>query len=127
MRSAPSTRVPTRNSALAVLAAAGIAACAVDNELTAARDSWRGATYQQVVAAWGPPAHRTKDSHTWSTVDRPSAPMQRSGEGAGSVLFGAEGTGAKCDRTLAFREGRVREASWSGDPAFCKRFAQRAR
>src|SRR5688572_5566231 len=113
------------------MAAAGLSACAVDNELSAARDSWRGATYEQVVAAWGPPAQSTKDSrtdsHTWRTEDRPSAPMQRSGEGAGSVLFSAEGTGAKCDRTLAFREGRVREASWSGDPAFCKRFAQRPR
>jgi len=109
------------------MAAAGIAGCAVDNELSAARDAWRGATYEQVVAAWGPPAQSAKDSHTWSTEDRPSAPMQRSGEGAGSVLFSAERTGAKCDRTLAFREGRVREATWSGDPAFCKRFAQRPR
>ena len=123
----PSTRAPRRNSFLAVLAAAGIAGCAVDNELTAARDSWRGATYEQVVAAWGLPAQSAKDSHTWSSVDRPSAPMQRSGEGAGSVLFSAEPTGAKCDRTLGFREGRVREATWSGDPAFCKRFAQRPR
>ena len=125
MRSAPSTRAPSRSSFLAVLAAAGLAACAVDNELTAARDSWRGATYAQVVAAWGAPANSAKDSHTWRTEDRPSAPMQRSGEGAGSVLFSAEGTGARCDRTLVFSGGRVREATWSGDPAFCKRFVRR--
>lgn len=123
----PSTRAPTRNSFLAVLAAAGIAACAVDNELTAARDSWRGATYDQVVAAWGPPAQSATDSHTWRSEDRPSAPTQRSGEGAGSVLFSAEATGARCDRTLAFSGGRVREASWTGNPEFCKRFAQRPR
>jgi hypothetical protein len=121
----PSTRAPTRNSFLAVLAAAGIAACAVDNELSAARDSWRGATYEQVVAAWGPPAQSAGESHTWRSEDRPSAPMQRSGEGAGSVLFSAEGTAARCDRTLAFSGGRVREATWSGDSAFCKRFVRR--
>jgi hypothetical protein len=123
----PSTRAPTRNSFLAVLAAAGIAACAVDNELTAARDSWRGATYDQVVAAWGPPAQSTKDSHTWRSEDRPPSSMERSGVGAGSVLFSAEATGARCDRTLAFRDGRVREASWNGNPEFCKRFALRPR
>jgi len=100
----PSTRAPRRNSFLAVLAAAGIAACAVDNELTAARDSWRA-------------------------EDRPPPPIQRSGVGAGSVLFSAEpsATMASCERTLAFRDGRVRDASWAGDPAFCKRFAQRQR
>ena len=53
--------------------------------------------------------------------------MQRSGEGAGSVLFSAEATGARCDRTLAFSGGRVREASWTGNPEFCKRFALRPR
>jgi hypothetical protein len=125
----PSTRAPTRNSFLAVLAAAGLAACAIDNELTAARDSWRGATYEQVVAAWGAPAQSAKDSHTWRSEDRPTAPTQRSGEGAGSVLFSAEpsGTPARCERTLAFRDGRVRQASWTGNADFCKRFAQRPR
>lgn len=110
-----------------MLAAAGLAACAVDNELTAARDSWRGASYEQVVAAWGPPAQSAKDSHTWRSEDRPPPGMQRSGVGAGSVLFSAEpsGTPASCQRTLAFSGGRVREATWSGDPAFCKRFVRR--
>ena len=123
----PSTRAPRRNSFLAVFAAAGLAACAIDNELTAARDSWRGATYEQVVAAWGVPAQSAKDSHTWRSEDRPTAPMQRSGEGAGSVLFSAEGTAARCERTLTFRDGRVREASRTGNPDFCKRFALRPR
>ena len=123
----PSTRAPRRSKSLAVLAAAGIAACAADNELTAARDSWRGASYEQVVAAWGPPAQSAKESPTWRTEDRPTAPMQRSGEGAGSVLFSAEpsGTPARCERMLAFSGGRVREATWSGDPGFCKRFVRR--
>ncbi len=53
--------------------------------------------------------------------------MERSGVGAGSVLFSAEGTSARCNRTLVFSGGRVREASWTGNPEFCKRFAQRPR
>jgi len=124
MRSAPSTRARRRSRFLAVLAASGVAACAVDNQLTAARESWRGATYEQVVAAWGPPARSAKDSHTWLSEDRAPREVKRSGDGVGGVLFGApEGTAARCERTLAFRDGRVREASWTGNPEFCKRFA----
>ncbi|HVJ23011.1 MAG TPA: hypothetical protein VM756_03645 [Burkholderiales bacterium] len=110
-----------------MVAVTGMAGCAVDNALTAARDSWRGATYEQVVAAWGPPAQSAKDSHTWRSEDRPPSSTERSGVGAGSVLFSAEGSGARCDRTLAFSGGRVRDATWSGDPEFCKRFALRPR
>jgi hypothetical protein len=101
------------------VAASGIAACAVDNELTAARDSWRGATYEQVVAAWGPPAQSAKDSHTWRSDDMPQG--QSAGGGAGGMIFAA----ARCDRTLAFRDGRVVDERWSGDPEYCKRFERR--
>jgi len=109
---------------LAALAAGGVAACAASHELTAARDSWRGATYEQVVAAWGPPAQSAKDSHTWRSEDR--APQaQRSGGGTGGVIFGApEGAAARCDRTLDFRDGRVLDQSWKGNPEFCKRFGR---
>lgn len=97
----------------------------MDTELNAARESWRGATYDQVVAAWGPPAQSARDSHTWVSEDR--APQaQRSGGGAGGVLFGApDGATAACERKLAFRDGRVLDQSWKGDPGFCKRFARR--
>jgi hypothetical protein len=97
----------------------------MDSELTAARDSWRGATYDQVVATWGPPAQSAKDSHTWFSEDRvPQA--QRSGGGAGGVVFGGSPTdaAARCERTLAFRDGRVAGESWTGSPEFCKRFAR---
>jgi len=109
---------------LAALAAGGIAACAVNHELTAARDSWRAATYEQVVAAWGAPAQSAKDSHTWLSEDR--APQaQRSGGGTGGVVFGApEGAPARCDRTLTFRDARVLDQSWKGNPEFCKRFGR---
>jgi hypothetical protein len=98
----------------------------MDSELAAARESWRGATYDQVVAAWGPPARSTKDSHTWVSEDRgPQA--QRSGGGAGGMIFGAapDGVAARCERTLVIRDARVvSEGDWNGDPGFCKRFAR---
>jgi hypothetical protein len=109
------------------LAAGGVAACAaMDSELTRARESWRGATYDEVVAAWGPPARIANESHTWVSEDRvPQA--QRSGGGAGGVLFGgsASDAAARCERTLVIRDGRVvREGDWNGAPEYCKRFSR---
>jgi hypothetical protein len=103
------------------------AACAsMDADFAAARESWRGATYEQVVMAWGTPSQSSVDSHTWLSDD--SVPQaQRSGTGVGGVIFGAPAgaAAARCDRTLAFRGGRVVDERWSGDPEFCKRFARR--
>lgn len=114
----------------------------MDAELAAARESWRGASYDEVVAAWGPPAQSAKDSHTWLSEDRMpprsgvgvygSVGVGRSsggsgvGMGVGGVIFSAPSgeTAARCDRTLAFHEGRVADERWTGDPAFCKRFAR---
>ena len=124
MRSARSTGAPSKASFVLVLAVAGCAA--MDSELTAARQSWRGATYDQVVAAWGPPARSARDSHTWVSDDR-VAQAQRSGGGTGGVIFGApEGAAPRCERTLVVQDGRVvREGDWNGAPEFCKRFARR--
>jgi len=96
----------------------------MDTELNAARESWRGATFDQVVAAWGPPARSANGSHTWLSEDRvPQA--QRSGGGTGGMIFGApEGAAARCDRTLTFRDGRLLDQSWKGNPEFCKRFGR---
>jgi len=99
----------------------------MDSGLTAARESWRGATYAEAVAAWGAPERSAKsgsqESHTWATEDRVARGGGGSG-GAGGVLFGADG-GGRCERTLVFRAGRVVDQSWSGDAEFCKRFARR--
>jgi hypothetical protein len=122
-----------------------LAACAsMDPELTAARESWRGATYDEVLRLWGPPTRTVKasgqENHTWVTEDR----IQRGGGsgvyggvgvgggrggvgvgvGVGGVIFNPSGETVRCDRTLVFREGRVVEQDWSGEPAFCKRFAR---
>jgi hypothetical protein len=121
MKSASSTRARKRVNRLLVLVAAALAGCAstdsADSDFAAARQSWRGATYDQVLMAWGTPSHSAKDSHTWLSDDR----VQSSGGGAGGFMFSA----ARCDRTLAFRDGRVVDEQWGGDPEYCKRFARR--
>ena len=126
MKSAQSTRDRRRNRFLAALAASGIAACALDSELSAARESWLGASYDQVVAAWGPPTRNAKNSYTWLSEDRvPQA--QRSGSGAGGVIFGGapDAVAARCERALLIQDARVvRAGDWKGEPEFCKRFAR---
>lgn len=121
------------------LAALALAACvSLDTELRAARESWRGATHDEVVAAWGQPAQSGRDSHTWRSEDRPPNTGPRVGVGigmgsgrvgvgigAGGALFGGSGEAVRCDRTLVFRDKRVSDENWSGDPEFCKRFARR--
>jgi hypothetical protein len=127
MKSARCTPAPGKTSLpglLAVLAASGAAACAaIDSELTAARESWRGATYEQVVAAWGPPARSTQSSHTWISEDREA---QRSGGGVGGVLFTSPSdAAARCERTLVVQDARVvRAGDWIGERSFCTRFAR---
>jgi hypothetical protein len=97
-----------------------VVACASTNdELAAVRESWRGATYDQVLMAWGTPSQSSVDSHTWLSDE--SAPRAQGSGGVGGMIFAA----ARCDRTLAFRDGRVVDERWSGDPEFCKRFARR--
>jgi hypothetical protein len=81
-----------------------------------------------------------QENHTWVTEDR----IQRGGSGVGvgvgmgggrrgvgvgvgvgGVIFGASGDPVRCERTLVFRDGRVAEEDWSGEPEFCKRFVRR--
>ena len=120
MKSAQSTRARSRASGLLALAAAVAACASTDGDLAAARDSWRGATFDQVLMAWGTPSQSAVDSHTWLSDD--SAPRTPgSSGGVGGMIFAA----ARCDRTLAFRDGRVVDARWSGDPALCQSYARR--
>ena len=121
MKSAQSTSASSRGSWPFALMALAAAACASTDgsELAAARDSWRGATYDQVLMAWGTPSHSAKDSHTWLSED--TVPRVQSSGGVGGMMYPA----ARCDRTLAFRDGRVVDGRWSGDPAFCQSYARR--
>ena len=114
-----SSSAPSRASWPVALAASVIAACASTDEFAAARESWRGATYDQVVMAWGTPSQSSVDSHTWLSDD--SAPRVQGSGGVGGMIYAA----ARCDRTLAFRDGRVVDERWVGDAEYCKRFARR--
>jgi hypothetical protein len=116
-----SSRGRSRASWALALAASAVAACAstTNDEFAAVRQSWRGATYDQVVMAWGTPSQSSLDSHTWLSDD--SAPRVQGSGGVGGMIFAA----ARCDRTLAFRDGRVVDERWAGDPEYCKRFARR--
>ena len=119
MKSVPSSRARSRARWPLGLAVIALAACASTDEFAAARASWRGATYDQVLMAWGTPSQSSVDSHTWLSDD--SAPRtQGAGGGVGGMIFAAQ----RCDRTLAFRDGRVVDERWSGDPEYCRRFAR---
>lgn len=108
------------------------------SDLDAAKSSWQGAKYDEVVLAWGAPTRSTRlsdgrDAHTWvseTTVSRPSVYPSigvfggsgGSGVGAG-VTMGAGGTGlVRCERTLVFQDARVVEQTWSGPDAACAKY-----
>jgi len=121
-----------------------VAACAAPGVPAGPADGWHGASYDDVVRAWGAPARSTKltdgaDVHTWVSA----APAPRSGvtqsvgvgvrSGGGGTSIGI-GTGvrfaggtrssapAQCERTLIFREGRVSEQQWQGPAEACEAF-----
>jgi len=102
----------------------------MDPEVVAARDSWNGARYDDVLKAWGPPdASGTKgghESHTWVSREAPAAGFDGAvavSGGAGGALFGPPtDSNAVCERILTFSGGRVTEQTWNGPPDFCKRF-----
>jgi hypothetical protein len=104
--------------------------------------SWQGASYDEVVAQWGPPASSSKlddgtDVHLWSN-ERVAV---SSGSSFGFGAFGGGGrigTGvgiqipigpppepARCERRLFFSGGYVSEEEWLGAPDICKDFKRR--
>ena len=120
-----------------------LAACATPGQdLAAARQSWDGASYEEVVRAWGAPARSTglgegREARTWlSEVNRARGVIYPSvgvfggsgnvgvGVGVGtSYPFGAELK--RCERTLVFAEGRVAEQTWAGPDDYCDTFKKR--
>jgi hypothetical protein len=125
---------------IALLAAVLLAGCATrGDEIAEAREPWQGATYDEVVRAWGTPARSTKLSdgssvYTWvsegvGTRGRVSPSVGvgiSSGGGVGigtGVMFGSSGgEPVRCERTLIFREGRVAEQNWQGPAEYCSSF-----
>lgn len=123
------------------LAAALVAACASTEK---ARESWNGATYDDIVRAWGPPARSGKladgaEVHTWVAE---AGPTYQAGPSVGIGGFGgSRGSGvgvgigfpigsgsvappARCERTLTFRDGRLVEQSWIGPDEICAVYAR---
>jgi len=123
-----------------------LAACATTEK---ARESWSGATYDDLVRAWGTPARSGKladgaDVHTWVSDAGPtyrSGPSVgfgvggfRGGGGGGGVGVGvgtsvpigqgSAGPPARCERTFTFRDGRLVEQSWIGPDEICADYAR---
>jgi hypothetical protein len=106
---------------------------------TLARQSWDGASLDEVVRAWGPPTRVDtpvpgRDSKTWISEVRHPRTSGYSGVGVG--VFGGNvgigvGTGGggpvsedveRCERTLIFVNERVVDQVWSGSDAYCATF-----
>jgi len=119
--------------------AAFLAACATAQDVEHAKSSWQGATYEDVLRAWGAPERSTTTNdgrywYTWVTQSY-AQPGSSVGVGVGGVRVGgggAVGTGvgvgipvgspeppARCERTLVFDNGRVVEQHWVGPPSMC--------
>jgi hypothetical protein len=119
-----------------LLTAAGCAT--LDHDVTDAKASWQGATYDEVVLRWGTPSRSTRLSqeryaYTWvseGAVSRgaiwPSIGIFGGSGGVGvgtGVTVGPGGSElARCERTLVFSDGRVVEQTWQGSAEYCSSF-----
>jgi hypothetical protein len=124
------------------LAAIFLAACGATTEN--ARESWIGASYDELVRAWGPPMRSGKltdgaEVHTWLAQ---AGPTYRSGPTVGIGGFGGRGGSgvgvgasfpigqgsatppAHCERTMTFREGRLVEQAWIGPDEICSEYGR---
>ncbi|MPZ46029.1 MAG: hypothetical protein GEV05_22120 [Betaproteobacteria bacterium] len=124
-------------SPFALLALALLAGCATTADVDKAKASWHGATYDEVVAAWGQPASQTTlegglQGYTWIS--------QSAGYGASVGAYGGSGGGGvgislplpgmggmvrgQCQRTLGFKDGRVVDQIWQGTTQYCSIFGR---
>ena len=138
----PGTAAPIRRAralrpALVACALAAVAACATQ---PIDEHAWQGATYDQVVAQWGPPQDGSTladgtDVRLW-IAERPAV---QSGSSVGFGIFGGSGgigtgvgvhvpvgpgttTSERCERRLYFRGGYVTDEEWLGSPSACQLF-----
>ena len=129
-------RLITSAALLALLAGC---ASTPTGDINAARDSWQGAGYDDVVRSWGAPVRSTrltdgKDVYTWVSETVTSHPAffpslgifgGSGGVGFGTgVTMGGGGGGelTRCERTLIFQNGRVAEQTWNGPAGYCGSF-----
>jgi hypothetical protein len=124
-----------------LVAALMLGACAsLEQEFNEVKDAWRGASYDEVVTRWGPPARSAtlsdgRQTHTWTSQE---VPISGGGPQVGVGVFGGSRGGgvgvgigfpfgttvnrASCERTLTFQDNTVVEQSWTGDPGYCRFF-----
>jgi hypothetical protein len=122
--------------------AAGCASVSVEEQLDQAKQSWAGASQDEVVARWGPPARSAApaeggQTHTWVSQEHAAGPY--GGPSVGVCVFGGSGgrggvgigvgfpfgmtvNPATCERSLTFKDGRLVEQHWTGDPGYCRYF-----
>ena len=124
-------------SLLTLLALSLVAGCVTVADVDKAKASWHGATYDEVVMAWGQPAGQTtlKDGlqgYTWIS--------QSAGYGAEVGAYGGSGGGGVgismplpgmggmvsgyCQRMLSFKGGRVVDQTWQGTTRYCSIFSR---
>ena len=116
-----------------------LAACATAPDVDRANESWQGATYEDLLHAWGAPARSTTTAdgrywYTWVTESyaQPSSSVGigvggfRIGGGGGTsagvgvgVPVGSPQPPARCERTMVFQDGRVVDQFWQGPPSMC--------
>jgi hypothetical protein len=130
----------TRYSRLTLLAIALLSGCATMADVEMAKNTWHGATYDEVVARWGAPARES------SLPDGSQVYGWVSGSGGGGysgssvgIGGGSRGVGVGislplpgmgggapqvCDRSLSFRNGRVVDQIWQGSPGYCSVFGR---
>jgi hypothetical protein len=128
--------LPTRHSLLTLLLALLLAGCA---SIEKAKNSWQGAHYDEVISRWGAPYRSTKLAdgspvHTWVAEGGYSGGPASSvgifggsgGVGVGtSIIFGGGGgEPQRCERTMVFRNDRVVEQTWLGEPYLCSTFSK---
>jgi hypothetical protein len=103
-----------------------------------AKESWQGATYDEVVTQWGQPANQSApadgmQTYTW---------FSERGEGGGSSVGAYGGSGGagvgismplpgmgvappgRCQRSLSFKDGRVVDQLWQGSTNYCSIFGR---
>jgi hypothetical protein len=137
-------RITNKRKHLVVALAVGLAACATAQDVDKAKNSWQGATYEEVLRAWGAPAAstQTNDGRYWYTWVTQSAvqPSSSVGFSIGGMRIGGGGSTAtgvgvgtsipvgqpappdSCQRTLIFQNGVVVDQTWQGPPSMCAEF-----
>ena len=128
------------NKSIGLLVPLLFAGCATDPAKI--RAPWYDATYEEVAARWGKPLASSKDAdgsemHLWRS-EAPSNSGSSVGVGFGTFGGGGNvgvgvGTGISvpvgpapaplvCERRMIFRDGRVVDQQWTGDPRYCETF-----